>query len=160
MPEKAITSAISSTWAARPKIVVAPMASVCSADCTAVYTGPGAMVLTRTPAGLCSAAQERVNEASDEGADLGGVAQIGGHETGLTALGADLLDDGGPPGRIPASFIAAARPIPGVAPETRATGTADAASSVLCAPLVVSKPYAPEMDAPACDGGGCHRQLR
>jgi hypothetical protein len=102
MPEKAITSAISSTWAARPKIVVAPMASVCSADCTAVYTGPGAMVLTRTPAGLCSAAQERVNEASDEGADLGGVAQIGGHETGLTALGADLLDDGGPPGRIPA----------------------------------------------------------
>ena len=31
-----ITSAISSTWAARPKMVVAPIASVSSAGCTAV----------------------------------------------------------------------------------------------------------------------------
>jgi hypothetical protein len=61
--KNAITPAISDGSAPRSMRVVDPMASVRSADCTAVYTGPGEMVLTRTPDGLNSAAQDRVNEA-------------------------------------------------------------------------------------------------
>ena len=46
-----MTSAISSVWAARPKMVVVPIAVVSSAGWTAVYTGPGETVFTLTPAG-------------------------------------------------------------------------------------------------------------
>src|SRR3982074_1506776 len=54
-----MTSAISSTWAARPSNVVLPSCSIRSGLAPLVYTGPGATVLTRTPAGLNSAAQAR-----------------------------------------------------------------------------------------------------
>src|SRR5258707_762300 len=51
---------ISAGWAGRPMMVVAPRASMRSGAAPPVTTGPGAMALTRTPAGLNSAAQERV----------------------------------------------------------------------------------------------------
>jgi hypothetical protein len=57
---KAITLAISPGWAARASRVVAPSASVRAGAAPLVRTGPAAMALTRTPAGLNSAAQERV----------------------------------------------------------------------------------------------------
>jgi hypothetical protein len=55
-----MTSAISLGWAGRASGVVAPSASVRSGAVPPVSTGPAAMALTRTPAGLNSAAQERV----------------------------------------------------------------------------------------------------
>ena len=58
-----MTLAISPGWAALASRVVAARASVRAARCTSVRTGPGATALTRTPAGLNSAAQERVIDA-------------------------------------------------------------------------------------------------
>jgi len=59
-----MTSAISSLCAARLSKVVSPSFSIRSGAAPFVNTGPGATALTRTPLGLNSAAQERVNEAS------------------------------------------------------------------------------------------------
>ena len=55
-----MTSAISPGSAGRASRVVAPSASMRAGAAPAVRTGPAAMALTRTPAGLNSAAQERV----------------------------------------------------------------------------------------------------
>ena len=55
-----MTPAISSTCAARPSKVVVPSCSIRSALAPSLNTGPGAIVLIRTPDGLNSAAQARL----------------------------------------------------------------------------------------------------
>src|SRR5271155_488227 len=60
----ATNGAISPGTAGLPSTVVAPKAWIRSAGTASVPTGPGATVLTRTPAGLNSAAQVRVIAAN------------------------------------------------------------------------------------------------